>query len=419
MPIENSEAVTTAPLGSVSTAPACNYCSTPITGGDTITETAEGDMVCDLCFRNRTQVCQDCEDVYAEDSSDIRSIMGGDRIVCDNCLDNYRYCDRCDDYVAEDDYCGDGLCNSCDEQRDDQQDEDTYRSPQKHTITANGDEDARGQYVDHLQTFGLELECLVEDRDTLLQVSQDLPRSCGLTSDGSINGRGCGIEIVTPPLKGLAGEEYLKSILSTLDQHGAYVNRTCGLHLHIGVDRDNWLFLRNLLAFYVVFDDIILSMLPPSRRGNNYCHAVKGKVSLNDLKKINDPQGLDEAWYKMRVMSDEDRDRLIAIKGNKYHDTRYLGLNLHSAFYRGTAEIRYHSGTLNLKKILNWVALHQCIFTAVKELGQNYGLLWQVLEKSFMVVNQEKKREDMLKIIKAPASLLSYIESRTRELNNQ
>lgn len=47
--------------------------------------------------------------------------------------------------------------------------------------------------------------------------------------------------------------------------------------------------------------------------------------------------------------------------GEKYDQSRYHGCNLHSIFYRGTLELRYHSGTISAEKIINWAHIHAMI----------------------------------------------------------
>ena len=42
---------------------------------------------------------------------------------------------------------------------------------------------------------------------------------------------------------------------------------------------------------------------------------------------------------------------------DKYNDARYSGLNMHSRYYHGSLEFRLHSGTLNSRKIFNWISI--------------------------------------------------------------
>lgn len=246
------------------------------------------------------------------------------------------------------------------------------------------------------------------------KLPDELPKGCEIKGDNSINPPDdfVGLEVVTPRLYGLEGEKYVRNLIDALKTNKAEVNTSCGYHLHLGVDLKNWQFLRNLLAFYSVFDDILLAMLPASRRGNKYCRAIKNHLTLDDLEKIHEAEELDAFWYQIKVMSGKEKERLARIKGEKYHETRYLGVNLHSAYYRGTVEIRYHSGTLSKQKILNWLTLNQSIFRFVED-----KMEFESARGWSMVLNQNKKRQLFLDLIEAPDWLRSYVISRTKELN--
>ena len=74
----------------------------------------------------------------------------------------------------------------------------------------------------------------------------------------------------------------------------------------------------------------------------------------------------DSTWYKMR-----DKSRIKEMKKRKNDSgTRYCGVNLHSAFYRGTIEFRYHSGTLDPIKILKWTNI---LLQLVEYATKNYS----------------------------------------------
>jgi hypothetical protein len=62
---------------------------------------------------------------------------------------------------------------------------------------------------------------------------------------------------------------------------------------------------------------------------------------------------LEEEWFKTR-----SHDMVNVYKDNKYDSSRYHGCNLHALFAYGHIEMRYHHGTLNATKIINWINLH-------------------------------------------------------------
>lgn len=112
--------------------------------------------------------------------------------------------------------------------------------------------------------------------------------------------------------------------------------------------------LKSLLLTYLWGENIIYAMLPKSRGQNRYCRSLNTKITLQQILDIEDMSQLEKYWYGLF----NSKRNIAYKKKQKYDDSRYYGLNLHSLFYRGTIEIRYHHGTLNCEKILNWINLH-------------------------------------------------------------
>jgi hypothetical protein len=115
--------------------------------------------------------------------------------------------------------------------------------------------------------------------------------------------------------------------------------------------------LRHLWALYIAFEDVLLSLLPPSRRSNYYCKALRRYFHAQEILECPTREKLEAIWYRAR-----DSEEVQKLKIIKSHDSRYIGLNLHSLFHANHAEIRYHSGTVNAEKILQWVNLHALLF---------------------------------------------------------
>ncbi|MFT4413201.1 amidoligase family protein [Fredinandcohnia humi] len=159
-----------------------------------------------------------------------------------------------------------------------------------------------------------------------------------VTNTGTGNYRG-GHEIVSPVLRGKEGLNELKIVLDTLDEIGASVDRTCGLHVHHDVNDFELENFKNIYYLYYKFEKFFDAVVAPSRRGNNntYCQgirkaqveALKNACSLNDI--------------------------------NSIFSSRYCKLNFQSFFRQGTIEFRQHGGTINSEKVLNWIIFTQAI----------------------------------------------------------
>ena len=96
-------------------------------------------------------------------------------------------------------------------------------------------------------TFGVEIECYNVIREMLIEAStanglqvrsegynhNDSRKYYKIVSDSSIQGNNTN-EVVSPILKGKRGLSSLKAICDSLATIDARVNKSCGLHIHIG-----------------------------------------------------------------------------------------------------------------------------------------------------------------------------------------
>lgn len=176
----------------------------------------------------------------------------------------------------------------------------------------------------------IEFECIFNDmvaiESFVLEIRKaGLTRLVTLKTDGSVqrserDRSGEPREVVFSYCCG--NEESVRKFCSIL-QSRAYVNKTCGTHVHFdmrGKQESDVKLAGGRLARYV---PLLKRMLPESRRNNQYC-----RDTIN---------GLGE-------------------RGN-----RYAFVNLHSFGKHKTIEVRGHSGTISATKILNWIAICETI----------------------------------------------------------
>lgn len=114
-------------------------------------------------------------------------------------------------------------------------------------------------------------------------------------------------------------EEILYDVCTLLRKHEARVNKTCGLHVHLDV-RAKLLNGEHQRIYerLVKAQNLLFSVVPPTRRTNHYC------------KKSTMSRGLSD---------------------------RYRAINRTAISKYKTIEVRLHSGSTNAKKIWLWVAL--------------------------------------------------------------
>lgn len=193
-------------------------------------------------------------------------------------------------------------------------------------------------------TFGVEIECLMmrsrfveRARINRMQYEYqgynhtDSRSYYKFVSDASIHGENP-IECVSPVLEGNDnGFESLKNCCKTLNEADARVNRSTGLHVHIGVANLTNSWFINIFKNYQKLESIIDTFMAPSRRrdNNTFCRSLSGFNFDNGCNTIADIQRkLNSRYFKVNPMA----------------------INRH-----GTIEFRQHQGTTDYEKISNWV----------------------------------------------------------------
>lgn len=198
-------------------------------------------------------------------------------------------------------------------------------------------------------TFGVEIECVM-NRNNFETIAQreSLPYNYErynhidnreyfkFTTDSSVH-RNPGdvdndpIECVSPILDGQkSGFDKLEKCCKSLNEAGAYVNKTTGLHVHIATPNMTDEHYCNVFKNYRSLEAIIDTFMARSRRASNAYYAR----SINDF----DIDGCRRIY-----------DIAIAIP------TRYCKVNPHSYSTHHTIEFRQHAGSTNFTKIKHWV----------------------------------------------------------------
>lgn len=193
-------------------------------------------------------------------------------------------------------------------------------------------------------TFGVEIECFV-NRGSVRTASNvtglnyeyqgynhnDNHACFKFVTDSSLYGYADPIECVSPILKGKKGNDDLKKACDTLNQAGARVNSSCGLHVHVGADTLSQEAYVNVFVNYGYLETLIDGFMAPSRRNNQYAQSYRHR--LFELSQAQD-----------------------AVRVNGILGSRYYKVNPQSYLRHKTIEFRQHQGTTNYKKIQMWVS---------------------------------------------------------------
>ena len=168
-----------------------------------------------------------------------------------------------------------------------------------------------------------------------------------IKTDSSVSDRrGFGLELVSPILNGNQDMTILKIFLKILNELHCDVNRTCGLHVHVGVRDWGVKQFKNLAKRYVKFETAIDTVMPHSRKKNNNQYCLSNATARGQSFNFDTLQSIFDGINSCR--SAQQLKRYI-------QNGRYYKLNMESFWKHGTIEFRHHSGTICPTKIENWV----------------------------------------------------------------
>lgn len=194
-------------------------------------------------------------------------------------------------------------------------------------------------------TFGVEIECVHANRTALVEAGRtngvdihsegynhtDNKKYFKIVRDASVGGDVDPNEVVSPVLGGNQnGLATLKKAIRSLDAVGARVNRTCGLHVHIGADKLTGEQYVNVFKNYQKLEKLIDSFMAESRRGDcRWAHSIQ-RFDFRYCHNV------------LNVQNVMDCDR--------YHKVNPMSYNRHR-----TIEFRQHQGSTSFEKISMWV----------------------------------------------------------------
>jgi hypothetical protein len=221
-------------------------------------------------------------------------------------------------------------------------------------------------------TYGIEVECVGRgaSRATVKEalIAAGLParfdsyndgaeyddRTWIIGTDGSVTGTNA-MEIKSPILKGIEGFRTIRTFSKTLlgldVDRKPTVNRSCGLHVHIGIANAERKFLADevlmIMERYSSLKPEIDRLLARSRRSgedSDYCTDFDSSIeNVRDL--IERMPGT----QRRQPMGQGNLDQLANCAEH------YDAVSIQSLDKYGTIEFRQHQGTLSGEKITNWI----------------------------------------------------------------
>jgi len=213
--------------------------------------------------------------------------------------------------------------------------------------------------------FGIELETVGVARQALACAIQSVvggaisqsggewhtttPDGCiwKVVRDGSLSDSSNSGEIVSPVLD-YADIEVLQRVVRALRAAGARTDSSTGIHIHVDGRRFDAASVTNLVRFVHKQERLLEHALGvSSNRLEQYCQSIDARfIEQLEARRPKTMQELREVWYGRANVAPE-----------RYHGSRYRGLNLNSLFFRGTIEFRYFNGTLHAGEVKAYVQL--------------------------------------------------------------
>jgi len=153
------------------------------------------------------------------------------------------------------------------------------------------------------------------------------------------------VELVTPILN-YGDIETLQEVIRTVRKAGAFVNPSCGMHIHIGAEKFTAATVRNLVNTIASKEDILIHALKVhENRLGDYCQ----KTNKRFLKELNEKKPATMA--QLRAIWYNEPESTAIREHRHYNRTRYTICNLHALFTKGTIEFRVFNSTLHAGEV--------------------------------------------------------------------
>tara|TARA_R100000808_G_scaffold9913_1_gene26899 strand:- start:18853 stop:20883 length:2031 start_codon:yes stop_codon:yes gene_type:complete len=231
------------------------------------------------------------------------------------------------------------------------------------------------------------------------------PRNWRVVNDASLNDGGVEFKNIRP-VRGDYIEVGLLQLENASKDQDFWVDSSCGIHVHMDARDFKWRELRSLLMIINCVEAPIIQSLPEIRRDSKYCKVIDkdyGSSLGNEhiYKSINNLRELVNFSYRELSNVDPGEDR--------YNGSRYRGTNIHSRFFHGTIEFRYHEGSISAAPVMSWIHLCNRIMVAAKNLERN-DKKWKRIKD---MVLRDEHGLDVIKNI-GGKSALKYIEDKIK-----
>lgn len=144
-------------------------------------------------------------------------------------------------------------------------------------------------------------------------------------------------------------------IIHSLKKNGALINRSCGIHIHVGAEAFDAKHLRVLTNIMASKEELLIKALKvQDRRLTEYCRRTDKKflAEINEKKPVTEDE-LMNIWYGAQGW----RYDASYYADVHYNGSRYHILNLHAYNTKGTVEYRCFEASLHAGKIKAYIQM--------------------------------------------------------------
>lgn len=141
-----------------------------------------------------------------------------------------------------------------------------------------------------------------------------------------------------------------EKVVSILKSSGAYINSTCGMHVHLDMRK------RNLAKRIIIFNNLrksenfLFSLVKKDRNTNRFCIPFPKIITIAGKKELTIDADFNTNWIYVR-----SKRLSMNLENAIIHVKRRTALNFSSYREHKTFEIRMHEGTLNPSKFNKWI----------------------------------------------------------------
>ena len=164
------------------------------------------------------------------------------------------------------------------------------------------------------------------------------------------------VELVSPILTYHDDIKAVQELIRKLRKAGGFVNKTCGIHVHLNGEDHSPRSIRNFINIIASKNDLLYKALQVEPERQRYCMKIDAYLveEMNRRRPTSFTQ-IKDIWYGR--FRNEARSR-------HYNSSRYSFLNLHSFFGRtsgslasGTVELRGFNAALHAGKVRAFICL--------------------------------------------------------------